>query len=232
MAKVDLTKLKFDEEGNMRWFPGNTIVCNLYDNPEVMDAIRRVQSEYRKLPFARKYSLTPEGSIHMTVFELLCHFNRRSEYWSRFLDLDEELEKMDVFFHEKLSSIPFPDGVIQMKAIKIGGTNLLVNPVDEATNKLIRGFRDQLAEVTGVRFPNHDTYQFHISFGYRIHELTEDEQKTVDELNRKLNEEVIAKMGPIPIKKIDYTVFEDMSEFVPYSPSAREELKKRKIHKN
>lgn len=225
-----LTKLKFNEDGTMKWFPGNTIVSNLYDDEKLMEAIKRIQREYRQLPFSYKYSLTPEESIHMTVFELLCHFNRKPEYWSSQLELDEDLEKLDTYFYDKLSSIKFPSG-FEMQPARISGTNIEVNPVDENTRKLLKDLREQLAEVTGVRFPNHDTYQFHISFGYRIHDLTEEEEQEIKKLNETLNKEVVSKIGAITIKEVSYTVFEDMSKFVPYNPGARMQLRVEKGYK-
>ncbi|NGP46777.1 DUF1868 domain-containing protein, partial [Bacillaceae bacterium SIJ1] len=88
---------KFNEEGRLKWFPGNTIVCNLYEDTKVIEKIKEIQAAYQKLSCAHKFSMMPMSSIHMTVFELLCHFNRTPEKWSEFLNIDEDLEHIDQF---------------------------------------------------------------------------------------------------------------------------------------
>ncbi len=221
------TGKKFNQEGGMNHFPGNTIVSNLYDNPAVMNVITQIQEEYRSLPWAHKYHLMPEGSIHMTVFELLCHYNRTPELWSKALPLDAPVVETDAFFARRLDPIEMISG-FKMKPLSIKGTNLSVKPSDENTRILLRNFRELLAEATGARFPNHDTYEFHISFGYKLQELLPEEQLEMDQLNEKLSREIVSNMDLIEIKAVDYTVFEDMSEFVPYSEQARAELKQRK----
>lgn len=218
---------KFNQEGGMNHFRGNTIVSNLYLNPNVMNAIQQIQEGYRKLPWVHKYHLMPECSIHMTVFELLCHYNRTSECWSKDLPLDAPIEETDEFFDQQLKSVDMIHS-FKMKPLSVKGTNLAVTPTDDRTRILLENFRNQLTEATGVRFPNHDTYQFHISFGYKLQDLLPEEQLAVDQLNEQLYTNVISKMDDVEIQAVDYTVFEDMSEFVPYSEQARTELKSRK----
>lgn len=218
---------KFNEKGEISYFPGNTIVGNLYHNRVVVDTIQRIQEGYRNLSFAHKFGLMPEGSIHMTVFELLCDFNRQPDYWSKELSLDDPIEKTDEFFARKLQSIKMPHD-FQMKPVGIQSTSLEVTPINEGTGKMLRDFRNAVSDATGIRFENHDTYKFHISFGYKLQELTADEEKIVDQLNQTLYSEVISKVDYVEIGAVDYTIFEDMSEFVPYSSEARRELKLRK----
>lgn len=218
---------KFNEQGCMKWFPGNTIVSDLSKHKDVMYIIKEIQKAYQKLSFSNKYVFLPDDSIHMTVFELLCHFNRKTSQWSDNLSLDEPLEHIDLYFHEQLKTTPFPSGFKMKPLPKIETTVLKVNPFDQRATSILKEFRDQLAQKTGVRFPNHDTYQFHISFGYKIHELTQAEQASVNQLNHLLAKE-ISKLDTIDIEQIYYTVFEDMSEFVPYHAQARNQLRRKK----
>ena len=47
----NLTKLKFKENGDFAYFPGNTVVANLYHQEKLIKYINIIQDEYRKLPF-------------------------------------------------------------------------------------------------------------------------------------------------------------------------------------
>lgn len=218
---------KFNNKGEMQQFPGNTIVSSLYDNKEVLNAFQVIQSEYRALPFAHKYHLLPESSVHMTIFELLCHFNRKVSHWSKHLILDEPIEKVDRYFHNQLSDFQFPNP-FEMKPLAISNTVINVTPINDEIKLVLKNLRDQLSNMTGVRFPNHDTYQFHITFAYKVQPLTELEEKHIQKLNESIHKKILSKVESITIDKIEYTIFEDMSEFAPYGQKTRELLRKEK----
>ncbi|MBW7500684.1 DUF1868 domain-containing protein, partial [Streptococcus pneumoniae] len=76
--------------------------------------------------------------------------------------------------------------------------------------------RTYVSEKAGVCFPNHDRYQFHISIGYLRIPLTEEEEEEFTKVRAKLTEILLEKIPTITVNRIDYTVFEDMRQFVPY----------------
>ncbi|VSV37679.1 Uncharacterized protein conserved in bacteria [Streptococcus pneumoniae] len=59
-------------------------------------------------------------------------------------------------------------------------------------------------------------YQFHISIGYLRIPLTEEEEEEFTKVRAKLTEILLEKIPTITVNRIDYTVFEDMRQFVPY----------------
>lgn len=184
----NLTKIKFKENGEFNHFPGNTVVANLYTKQDLMEVVDIIQSRYRELPFIDKFTLTPRNSIHMTVIELLCHENRETEFWSSNLPLDTPLQEIHDYFAKQLEIFPLLDEEI----------------------------RTYVSEKAGVRFPNHDRYQFHISIGYLRIPLTEEEEEEFTKVRAELTEILLEKIPTITVNRIDYTVFEDMRQFVPY----------------
>lgn len=184
----NLTKIKFKENGEFNHFPGNTVVANLYTKQDLMEVVDIIQSRYRELPFIDKFTLTPRNSIHMTVIELLCHENRETEFWSSNLPLDTPLQEIHDYFAKQLEIFPLLDEEI----------------------------RTYVSEKAGVRFPNHDRYQFHISIGYLRIPLTEEEEEEFIKVRAELTEILLEKIPTITVNRIDYTVFEDMRQFVPY----------------
>ncbi|MEY8462956.1 DUF1868 domain-containing protein [Streptococcus merionis] len=213
---VNLTKVKFKENGDFNHFPGNTIVANLYGNEEVMKLVEIIQTEYRKLPFIDKFTLTQQGSIHMTVIELLCDRNRLSEYWSKDLSLELPIDEVSDYFAEKLPIFPLTDEKLVMRTTAMGSQNILVEPADTKTADRLAEIREYVSEHAGVRFPNHDNYQFHISVGYLRENLTEEEEALFSEVKEKLSRILLEKLPTISINRVDYTVFDDMTRFTPY----------------
>lgn len=218
---------KFNEDGSFRSFPGNTIVCNLHDQPKVVEDILWIQQEHSKLSFAQKFAWNPPQSFHMTVFELLCHYHRQAPLWSSRMQLDVPLEELDRFFAEALEPIEFPEH-IAMKVNRLNKTTISVSPYDQETRQRLHEFREQVSLTTGVRFPNHDTYGFHISFGYQLIQMTPEEEEQFKQFQHHLSELLVQRLSSVEMGKAEYTVFEDMTEFVPYTKDARAMLQRQR----
>lgn len=213
---VDLTKIKFKDNGDFNTFRGNTVVANLYHKTDVMEMVNIIQEEYRKLPFIHKFTLTPPESIHMTVIELLCDQNRIPEYWSKDLSLDLPIDDVSDYFGEKLDAFPLLNEKIVMKTTSMGTQNILVEPADAVSSNRLEDIRTYVSKKAGVKFPNHFNYQFHISVGYLRIPLNEEEEIIFEETKKKLSELLLEKLPTISIERIDYTVFDDMTKFIPY----------------
>lgn len=213
---TNLTQAKFKPNGDFNAFAGNTVVANLYDNEQVMTAVFALQELYKTLPFIDKFTLTPPRSIHMTVMELLCDQNRQLDFWSKFLPLDLPIEKVSAFFGEKLSHFPLKNESLTMKVTGIGRQNILLEPADEASRQRLEDIRHYISITTGVIFPNHNNYQFHITIGYIREELTADEQVYFDDFRDRAVQVLLEHLTEVGIHRIDYTTFEDMTAFVPY----------------
>ncbi|MDI9518486.1 MAG: DUF1868 domain-containing protein [Erysipelotrichaceae bacterium] len=212
----NLTKLKFKENGDFAYFPGNTVVANLYHQEKLIKYINIIQDEYRKLPFYNKFTLTPNKSIHMTVIELLCDKNRLPEYWSKDIPLDMPIDEVSDYFGKKLDIFPLLNEDIEMEVIGMGVQNILVKPANEKSLNRLKEIRNYVSKNAGVDFPNSDTYQFHISIGYLRIPLNEEEQLLFDNHKNKITKLLNENLKIIKINRIDYTTFKDMTQFIPY----------------
>lgn len=168
---------KFYADGRVRQFAGNTIICHLDPTSEIFKAALVTQAALRDTGYGRKFALLPPESLHMTVIELLCDETRRPEKWSSRLELTASLNETDEFFLKTVPPITKP-AAFEMRPETISTHNMLIrlSPCDAATAENLRHYRDAVAAATGVRFPNHDSYGFHISLAYRLIELDADEQ--------------------------------------------------------
>lgn len=211
-----LAKLKFTKEGDFAPFAGNTVVANLYDQPHLLTIVDQLQTAYRELPFSEKLTLTPPESIHMTVFELLCDQNRQPEFWSKVLPLDIPIADVHAYFAEKLSHFPLTGEHIKMTVQGLGRQCILLKPADKASQERLDNIRDFISYQTGVVFPNHHNYQFHITFGYIREELTDEEVEFLAACRKDLEKTILSKLTEVAISRIDYTTFESMARFTPY----------------
>ncbi|MDO4432111.1 MAG: DUF1868 domain-containing protein [Aerococcaceae bacterium] len=213
---VNLTALKFKENGDFNHFPGNTVVANLYHHEPLIEVVNEIQAAYRQLPFIDKFTLTPNKSIHMTVIELLCDKNRLPEYWSKDIPLDMPIQEVHDYFGKQLAIFPLENENITMKVVGMGRQNIIVEPADEESANRLHEIRQYVAKQAGVKFPNHDNYQFHISIGYVRIPFTEEEQQLFDAHRERMTQLLNEKLSTITIRRIDYTTFSDMTQFIPY----------------
>ena len=205
---------KFYADGRPRTFAGNTIICFVSPESHIFHLGEWVQTQIRELPYAHKFALLPPSSFHMTVMELLCDEVRLPASWTPWLPLDAPLAQTDQFFINALADMP-PPAAMRLRFREVAPYNFAIylEPADRETDQALRTYRDQVAEATGVRFADHDSYQFHISLAYRLIELTEEEEEgltqTLAHLSRHLHDDFGIFQPPAP----QLAFFEDMFHF-------------------
>ena len=59
--------------------------------------------------------------------------------------------------------------------------NILVRfvPENQQAAENLKKYRDDVSDKLGVRFPDHDSYGFHISVAYLLWEMTEAEKEKI-----------------------------------------------------
>src|SRR5262245_53622902 len=93
-SPAGLTGGKFNPDGSVRRFPGNTIIFHLSTDSPLQVLLRAL---YNKLDNAADlrhlYTLLPPDSWHMTIFEGVCDEVRRPGYWPSDLPMNASLEE-------------------------------------------------------------------------------------------------------------------------------------------
>lgn len=209
---------KFYEDGTVRQFPGNTIICFADPQGQAYQEAEWVHHQLQQAPYAEKFALLPPSSFHMTVFELICDFVRETSNWSSQLSLDASLAETDQFFIEKIANVTLPSNFrMTFERLNLGetGLSLRLQPADDETAQALSQYRDNLAEATGLRFPDHDTYGFHLSLAYRILMLTDDEAQQLEHLAERINQRLNQTFGIFDTGQPSLTFFDDMFAFVP-----------------
>jgi hypothetical protein len=206
---------KFDHDGNIQSYPGTTVICHLPQDSNLWQALAALQAEIRKQDFASFFVFLPKSSWHMTVFEGVSDRNRKPGVWPKDLALDASLSSCRSLFEERLKSfrpsiqLPIRMKVTDFEPLK-PGIALQVRPIDEAQNHALRTLRNEISELLGVRFPQHDIYSFHISLSYSLERFDKVEHDMVrlylDDCMKRLPK--IFELG-VP----EYCIFEDMFGF-------------------
>lgn len=167
------------------------------------------------MPCQDKFAFLPPDSFHMTVSDLVCDQVRIPQKWSRFLSLDASLEACDRFFISNVPTVPTPAGFrMRYKFIRKHAT-IELEAADAYTQQSLREYRHQISDVTGVRHPNHDRYNFHISLAYELIELTPEEEAERQATFAKIDARLEKTFGIFETSSPQLTFFDDMFKFVP-----------------
>jgi hypothetical protein len=208
---------KFYSDGTARTFPGNTIICFVdpHRHANVFQECVWAQEQLQGMQCRYKFSFLPPDSFHMTVFELLCDQVRTPQKWSRFLPLSASLEETDRFFLSTVSETPAPAGFrIRYRFIR-WPTSIEVEPADQETALALQNYRNRISEITGVRFPDHDSYRFHITLAYPLIELEPAEQRELLATFERIEQRLGRSFGTFDAASPQLVFFDDMFKFVP-----------------
>jgi hypothetical protein len=214
---------KFYADGSPRLFPGNTLICFCHPGTPPYTAALWVQQQLAAHPPGRHYTLLPPESLHMTVMELLCDQTRRPERWSRHLSLDVSLVESDEFFIERLANVQ-PPAQLRMQPVGLSrGANLMINlqPADETTTAALQSYREEVAVAGGVRFPDHDSYRFHITLAYRIIALSSAQEAEHAAAVNSWENGLLERLGVFELGAAELVFFDDMFKFVPAAERGR-----------
>lgn len=205
---------KFFADGQPHVFAGNTIICFVPRHSHIFRLSEWVQRQVHTAPFADKFTFLPPSSFHMTMMELLCDETRTPDRWVPSLPLDAPLAETDEHFIGTVTTVP-PPAAIRMRFVETSRKSCAINlePADRETALALQTYRDAVAEATGVRFPNHDTYQFHISLAYRLIHLTDHEEAELDTLLTTVDRHLAQNFALFEPAAPQLTFFDDMFHF-------------------
>ncbi|KQM28122.1 hypothetical protein ASE57_07410 [Sphingomonas sp. Leaf11] len=215
---------KFAADGSVLPFEGNTIICHVPQQGNGSQTFDALLDVYRALPgepWARKMTALPPSSYHMTIFGGANDKARRYPYWPAGMPLDTPIEECDRILGERLRTFRLGEDAapyrmrVNMDEPPANETPLTVRllPADQGMETRLRRLRDRLAEVTGIREPDHDRYRFHITLGYQFAALTPDEERA---WRRSLAgwKAMIALRSPvIELGNPEYCILKDMFAF-------------------
>lgn len=219
---------KFDKNGHVLQFPGNTIICFADPQSSAYQEAEWAQQHLAKQPYAHKFAMLPPSSFHMTVIELLCDDVRQVERWSSHLPLDSPLAETDEYFIQTVARVAPPSNfrmVFSHLSLGTVGLSLTLTPADDETASALQNYRDAIAEVTGVRFPDHSSYVFHLSLAYRIIQLSDKEAQQLETVAQQINQRLSEHFGVLNTGQPVLTFFDDMFAF--YTTDQRYKLKSR-----
>lgn len=169
--------VKFNADGSVRRYPGNTIICHASHNAVLWSALLVAHNLLTRSQAARHLAFLPPESYHMTVFEGATEHDRVSGLWPTDVPLDAPLDTCTRMLEQKL--IRFDPACTMPLRMRVADASrqdrpgmLVLTPIDDDENRKLRGLRDNLSEQLLIRSSTHEKYIFHITLAYQIERMT------------------------------------------------------------
>ncbi|KLN63904.1 MULTISPECIES: DUF1868 domain-containing protein [Vibrio] len=209
--------IKFNQDGTVRQFPGNTFICHVDQSSELIILLEWAQNELKQMQCGAKFSFLPISSMHMTVFEGICDQVRSPEKWTTKLPLDTPLAHATDLFATEVSQIGAHSG-FEMEFDYVyncptGGTSIRLKPATESSRLALVNCRERLRTSTGINMPEFDSYHFHITLSYRILELDEGEKQELQQTSERIEERFKQAFGRLRHGAVEFCRFDNMFKF-------------------
>ena len=219
--------IKFHEDGRLRPFPGNSVVCMLQQDSEVVKHLLYVSDFLQQHSYSKRYVFLPQESYHMTLIEGVCDQVRDTKHWTTKIPLSAPLEKVNQFFYECVQNLkPLEDDIKKVSMTYHGLTYhglllLRLKCTNQFSEDALKTYRDRFAEATGLHFDTHDSYSFHISLGYQLEQFEENEISNIGTVMLEADKYLKQNLGKITCLQPILSHFPDMGSFPTYSPSQK-----------
>lgn len=214
---------KFEADGRVHPFAGNTVVCHLPQQGEHSAAFEAMLDIYREAPahrFMRKVALLPPSSYHMTVLGGANDKPRLQSSWPADLPLDMPITECNRILGERLRrfdpqlSLPIRMKVDPEQKPENGKALIfLLQPADDGEAAKLTRLREQLAGIFKIRPAGFESYRFHISLGYSLRWFDAAEQREREQVWSRWARQIADKAPVISFGAPEYCTFKDMYAF-------------------
>lgn len=204
---------KFDPEGQVLPFPGNTFLCHIDRRSDEFAVLSELQAALRTLPSASYYAFLPPESFHMTVFCGISGVPLGSDGWPNGVPTNASLQQVTDLWLPKLETLQ-GFSRLDIRATHLeGGNSLRVAPVTEAGERLVRGVRDGLRDLTALDRSNHASYEFHISLAYLLKWMPPDLARQTVVAADEIFDAFAGLLQEIQLGPIEFCSFQNMYWF-------------------
>ncbi len=214
---------KFDANGHVIRFAGNTVICHLPQQGPNSAPFGVMLDYFRAAPgfsFAHKVALLPPSSYHMTVIGGANDIGRNPKTWPSGIAIDASIDDCSRIVGERLraASLP-PVHRIRMKVdaddTGFDGNTLRIplEPQDKAELDLLEDLRAALAVAIGFPAPARGTYQFHMTLAYLTAPFSDAEKQDAVSGLAMFKRRMIERAPIIKLGTPEYCTFDDMFAF-------------------
>lgn len=207
---------KFDHQGRVLPWPGNTIICHIDQESAAFAALVALQNQIKQSKFAENFTFLPPPSFHMTVFGGYAPFLHHDGY--RPDGLSNKMTTRDDSTQDlarRLKDIPLPSGFTIQPVDLFGLHSVTVCGASESQEQCLRQAREKIRHRCGYNPADFAHYVFHITLAYPLRWVDEDRAREIIALSQKLGDAFVAAIPQIELGPCELCWFDNMHHFQP-----------------
>lgn len=206
---------KFLADGSAAAYPGNTVVSDATPETLAYQVMSECLVMLKNAGLSELFIPLPKDSYHMTVIRGVNDLVREAAYWPEALPVDVPMSAADDYMTAAIQRVPNP-GKMRMRfgeaKITAEDFRISMSPADEAQERILRAYRDQVADAVGLRLPGHDAYTFHITLAYTWRLPDEEQEQAISGLKKRMDT-LLAAQPVVELHPPHIAYYRDMLSF-------------------
>ena len=206
---------KFHPDGTAAVYPGNTVVSDATPETKAYQVMSECLDMLQSVGVDKLFIPLPKDSYHMTVIRGVNDLVRDQAFWPPALPLDASMTEVDDYMSAAIKIVPNP-GAMRMRfgeaRITEEDFRISMLPADAEQERVLRQYRNQVADAIGLRLPGHDAYTFHITLAYTWHLPDQDQQTIICELKTKMDK-LLSEQPVVELHPPHIAFYRDMLSF-------------------
>ena len=191
---------------------GNTVVCHLDVEDPRHTRILDARSKMMALPGAQQFLMTPETSLHMTVFEGVIETRRTADGWPKDIDRSAPVDAVTASFLKRLADFSAPEA-FKLRVAGLYPMGIVLEGATDRDKAALLKWRDAFADRFDFRHEGHETYRHHMTLGYATGWLSDDQVGAWQAGLDAILEELADGVFTVPLKAPAFCTFADMTHF-------------------
>ena len=204
---------KFNSDGSVRFFPGNTVICKIKMKHPAFPPLTQALNGFSAMHCAQSYAFLPPASLHMTIIQGVCDEDRQPALFTSKLPLDAPLEAVDALFEKQFKSVaPLGETWMRFSCVDIGNDIIIVRFMPETAKDAenLKAYRNDVSDHLGLRFPDHDSYGFHVSLGYKLFALSNAQAAETTQVKTQIEAMLAQALPRFQLPQPEMTYFYNM----------------------
>jgi hypothetical protein len=208
---------KFDVEGEVLPFSGNTFLCHVPQGSTAHAALREASLALQAGRVAGAFSFLPPSSFHMTVFEGVCDADRNgdTDRWPTCIARDAPLAQINQTFQTASGFMSLPAQQNVRPTGLFGGFSVALSGRSPLAEASLRRTRRVLRDVSGIYRKDFAAYAFHITLAYPVRWVTLAEANAVMDHADRVFDRLVMQAPEISLGPVEFCTFENMHAFSP-----------------
>ncbi len=193
--------------------PGCTTLCHIDPSSAAFDAICRAQDALKEGPLAKAFAFLPPASFHMTIFDAFIESGRTRDRVPAHLPMDSNVQDITHDIEKNLIGIDVPHQFHVRPVGIFAGFSVSMTGFDAQAEQSLRTTRDRISDAIGIRRPDHDSYQFHITLAYNLRWFSTGEAEDIIALSEDVGAKLLSNMPSLTLGPVELCRFETMHHF-------------------